>query len=100
MARHYDKSGTPLHPTPTTTPATDHAAPDSEAPWQQLMLFTYLLHETQAAMAQERDNPDQPQPLNRSWQQFTGHLYRHKPQLKRCVERLHQALLTEQEGRQ
>ena len=64
------------------------------------MVFNYVIHEALAAMAQERANGNQPQPLNRSWQQFTGHLYRHKPQLKRCVENLHQALLAEQWDRQ
>ena len=64
------------------------------------MVFNYVIHEALTAMAQERANGNQPQPLNRSWQQFTGHLYRHKPQLKRCVENLHQALLAEQWDRQ
>ena len=98
MAKRYHTPGTRLHPTKTShAPILPPA--DSEGPWQQLMLFTYILYETQAVMAQERAKPDQPQPLHRSWQQFTGHLYRQKPQLKRCVENLHQALLAEQEGR-
>ena len=99
MAGTHSKPGTRLHQTKTHL-ATAIPPADNEAPWQQLMVFTYIIHETLAAMQQERDNGDQPQPLNRSWQQFTGHLYRHKPQLKRCVENLHQTLLTEQEGRQ
>ena len=98
MAGTHSKPGQGLRPTKTPLAAATIA--DDEGPWQQLMLVTYILHEAQAAMAQERAHPDQPQPLNRSWQQFTGHLYRHKPTLKRCVENLHQALLTEQEGQQ
>ena len=76
MATRNHKPGPGLHPT-KTTPAPQA---DSEAPWQQLMVFNYVLFEAIDAMEQERAT-GRHTPLNQSWQQFIHHLRRQKPTL-------------------
>lgn len=61
--------------------------PDHEQPWQQLMLFNYVIHEAIDAMARERA-AGRHTPLNQSWQQFVHHLRRQKPTLGLCLDSL------------
>ncbi|MFL0804275.1 MAG: hypothetical protein K6L81_11195 [Agarilytica sp.] len=73
--------------------------PDSEASWQQLMLFNYVLFEAIDAMEQERLT-QQHTPLNQSWQQFVHHLRLKKPKLGVCLDNLGNDLLAKQGGLQ
>ena len=88
MATRNDKPGARLHQTKCSTPS-------NEVPWQQLMVFNYLIFETIEAMAQERANSDHT-PLNHHWQQFIHHLRLTKPKLGACLDNV----LADQEGLQ
>ena len=66
---------------------TKSAIPSDEVPWQQLMLFNYLMFETIDAMAQERATSNHT-PLNHHWQQFIHHLRLNRPKLSDCLDKL------------
>ncbi|WP_444897807.1 hypothetical protein [Microbulbifer sp. SSSA005] len=53
----YYKSGARLHQAKNPTPT------DSEAPWQQLMVFNYVMFEALDAMQQEKTTGNQA-PIN------------------------------------
>ncbi len=74
--------------TSTPSPATADPQPDSEAPWQQLMVFNYVVHEAMDAMRRERVEAGHGRPLTQSWQAFVHHLRRQKPKLNACLDTL------------
>ena len=90
MATHHHKPGARLHPTKTS----------EEAPWQQLMLFNYLMFEAIDAMAQERASQSTT-PLNDHWHGFVHHLRRRKTNVSACLDNLtRDGFLQDTEGRQ
>lgn len=66
------------------------ATVESEAPWQQLMVFNYLVAEAIDAMEEER-SIGLDMPLNESWQQFLFLLRLKKPKVSTCLDRLIQS---------
>ncbi len=88
MATYHDKPGNRLHQIKSDTPT-------SEAPWQQLMVFNYVLFESLDAMQQERATSNHT-PINHHWQQFVHHLRIKKPKLGVCLDNF----LVDQEGLQ
>ncbi|WP_428623375.1 hypothetical protein [Sedimenticola sp.] len=97
MIRGNDKSGKRLRQTKNPNPESPDLPPDSEAPWQQLMMVNYLMFEAIDAMAQERAAGNH-MPLNRHWQQFIHHLRLKKPGLGTCLDKLPERFLAEQQG--
>ena len=93
MATTQCKPGERLHQVKNPTLA------DDEAPWQQLMVFNYLVFEAIDAMKQERAS-GKPTPLNHHWEHFVHHLLLSKPKLRICLDNLGNDLLAEQEGEQ
>ncbi len=78
MATTQCKPGERLHQTKNPTSA-------DEAPWQQLMVFNYVLFEALDAMQQERATGNHT-PINHHWQQFIHHLRIKKPKLGVCLD--------------
>jgi hypothetical protein len=95
------RDSTPIRRATTSTPnpATADSPTDSEVPWQQLMVFNYVLFEAIDAIEQERASGQDTQ-LNQSWQQFVHHLRLRKPKLGACLDNLGNDLLAKQEGLQ
>jgi hypothetical protein len=91
------RDSTPIRRVTTSTPNPTmvDTPPDGEAPWQQLMVFNYLMFETIEVMAQERATGNHT-PLNHHWQQFVHHLRIKKPKLGACLDNV----LSDQEGLQ
>lgn len=90
------RDSTPIRRTTTSIPNPAIAGQppdDSEAPWQQLMVFNYLIFEAIDAMKQERATGNHT-PLNYHWQQFAHHLRLNKPKLNACLDNF----LADQEG--
>lgn len=96
-----ERDHTPIRRATTSTPnpATTDSPTDSEVPWQQLMVFNYILFEAIDAIEQERAT-GQDTPLNQSWQQFVHLLRLKKPKLGACLDNLGNDLLVKQEGLQ
>ncbi len=90
MATTQCKLGERLHQTKSSTPA-------DEAPWQQLMVFNYVLFEVLDAMQQERATGNHT-PINHHWQQFVHHLQLHKPKLSAYLDNLRNQFQGEQQG--
>ena len=92
---------TPIRRATTSTPhpATADSPANSEAPWQQLMVFNYVLFETLDAMQQEQANGNHT-PINHHRQQFVHLLRLKKPKLGTCLDNLGNDLLTKQGGLQ
>ena len=84
MATTQCKPGHRLHQTKTSTPS-------DKAPWQQLMIFNYVLFEALDAMQQEQANGNHT-PINHHWQQFVHHLRLSKPKLSVYLDNLPQSL--------
>ena len=86
------RDSTPIRCTTTSTPnpAMADSQPDSEAPWQQLMIFNYVLFEVLDAMQQEQANGNHA-PINHHWQQFVHHLRQSKPKLGAYLDNLPQS---------
>jgi hypothetical protein len=97
------RDSTPIRRAATSIPnpaTTAEPSPNNEAPWQQLMVFNYILFEAIDAMEQERAT-GRHTPLNQSWQQFVHHLRLKKPRLSACLDKLlRDGLLDEQGGPQ
>lgn len=83
MATTQCKPGERLHQTKSSTPS-------DEAPWQQLMVFNYVLFEVLDAMQQEQANGNHT-PINHHWQQFVHHLRLSKPKLGAYLDNLPQS---------
>ncbi len=73
------------------------ATADSEAPWQQLMVFNYVVFEVMEAMSREQAT-DPHAPLNHSWQQFMAQLRLQKPELCVYLETWFQQELPDEQG--
>ena len=87
MAVRDDIAGTRLHQTKSLDPATADPQDDTEALWQRMMVFNYVVYEVIDALEQERAAGQQT-PLNQSWEQFTHHLRLKKPKLRTCFNKL------------
>ena len=60
---------------------------DTEALWQQLMVFNHALHETLDAMEQERISQAPPR-IQQHWQGFIQALQQRKPNLSQQLDQL------------
>ncbi len=92
MAKQHSMSGERLHQINNTNPS-------EETPWQQLMVFNYLILETVDALEREQAS-GQPTPLNDHWQGFIHHLRQHKPRLGPCLDNLLREVFLPQGGQQ